>query len=228
MNFNKFLVIVAVVLTLLVGCATRPSESETVDPSPASVSVDQALSTVEPTSASEADVSLDVDASPTIANATPSPQSAAEEITSDEASNNVLVTITPGAGGENVVGTYINTSMDDHYMVVSYAIEEEDTDLSQNMKRIVVTANLGNESTGAVFVGSDALTLIDEAGNRYAPNIYATAEMSPALTETQLDPNEDIYGFVVFDIPSDANSAYLEWCLSGAASCEQPLHAPIP
>jgi hypothetical protein len=113
-------------------------------------------------------------------------------------------------------------------MVVSYAIEADAPELSQDLERIVVTANLGNESTDTILIGSDALTLIDEAGNRYAPNIYATAEMSPALIETELNPNEDIYGFVVFDIPSDANSAYLEWCLGGAASCEQPLHSPIP
>jgi hypothetical protein len=199
-----------------------------VNSSSASASVDDALSTVEPTPASEADTPLEADASPTSTNITPSPQAASEDVESNEASNNVLVTVTPGKSASNVVGTYINTSVDDYYMVVSYAIEADAPELSQDLERIVVTANLGNESTDTILIGSDALTLIDEAGNRYAPNIYATAEMSPALIETELNPNEDIYGFVVFDIPSDANSAYLEWCLGGAASCEQPLHSPIP
>lgn len=222
--FNK--IFIATILCLIfvlfsVGCASGFGEAEEIESS-AAEPVGEALATVEPTSAPE------VEPSPTEPEpaASPTPQ-----ITEQTDSNNVLVTLTPdGSGGEsdNVVGTYIETNDDDFYMAVSYVLDEEAADLSQDMKRIIVTASLGNESADTVVIGDDTLTLIDESGNRYVPNIYATADMNPELIGTELGPNEEVYGFVAFDIPSDANSVYLEWCLSGTTACERPLHAPIP
>lgn len=219
-RFNKIFIVTilfSIFVLFSVGCA---SESGTVGDSSTAEPVGEALTTVEATIAPE------VEPSPTEPAASPTPQT-----TEQTDSNNVLVTLTPdGSSGEsdNVVGTYIETNDDDFYMAVSYVLDEEAADLSQDMKRIIVTASLGNESADTVVVGDGTLTLIDDAGNRYTPNIYATADMNPELIGTELGPNEEVYGFVAFDIPSDANSVYLEWCLSGTTACERPLHAPIP
>lgn len=195
------------------------------------------LGACQSTTSPEIDVSSDTAVSSPIDETDNSPVTVSEEsstITSptresqSTTNNNVVVTVTPDGTPEikeDLPGTYIMVSDPDYYMFVSYTVTDPSAEVEPATNRVVLSVNLGNNTGDTITVRNEALTLLDEDGNRFTP--VADMSLDPQLLGNELNQGESVYGFVSFDIPDDANPAYLEWCLSGDSPCERPLHFAV-
>lgn len=122
------------------------------------------------------------------------------------------------AGGANTPREY--------YLTVSYVTEEEASP-ADNVKRITVAASLGNLTGPAITVAQDALVLVDPAQVRYTPVADEGTDASDLVGAT-LNPDESVYGFISFEVPAEFTEGTLEFCIDGAASCQQVISAPLP
>jgi len=116
-----------------------------------------------------------------------------------------------------------------HYIAVTYVIEDERVTLPAGQKRMMVTAVLNNETAQPVAIAPEQLTLILPDGTRYPAN-PADPQIAPALVDTVLEPQGSIYGFVTFDVAQeqDLSNAVLHWCIDGAVPCQQSIQSALP
>jgi hypothetical protein len=90
---------------------------------------------------------------------------------------------------------------------------------------VMLTVSLLNEaSDDPVPVSADELTLFDEDDNEYRP-LEEAGTISPYLVGAELTRDESLRGFVVFQTPTDAVPAIIQWCPNG--SCDPALRADI-
>jgi len=90
---------------------------------------------------------------------------------------------------------------------------------------VLLTVSLLNEATDEPTpVSADDLTLFDEDDNAYEP-LEDGGTVSPYLIGSELTRDESLRGFVIFQIPTDATPAIIQWCPNGA--CDSAVRADI-
>ncbi|MEZ4731082.1 MAG: hypothetical protein R3E79_28510 [Caldilineaceae bacterium] len=114
-----------------------------------------------------------------------------------------------------------------HYIAVTYVVEDETATLPAGQKRVIVTAAINNETDQPVAVAPTQLALILPDGTRYTAN-SADPQITPALVDTVIEPQGSIYGFATFDVAQEIDSGVLEWCIDGATPCQQAIQSALP
>ena len=117
-------------------------------------------------------------------------------------------------------------------LAVTYTLDsdfpEEYPQPEAGEKWIVVVATLTNVSSAALVLEDQALTLVDEEGNRYAPE--APDEFTtPPLVGATIEANTSYLGLVRYSVPETAEPNELIWCLQVEDdNCANAVTAVIP
>ena len=121
------------------------------------------------------------------------------------------------------------SSYGEYSISVSNGRELEEENPAPGSKRIMLTGTLSNVAGQPVEIGAGNLALIDSSGMSY-PVHPSSMEMSPSLANWTLATEENVYGFVVFEVPEnlDLSTAKLAWCLFDQHPCQSPLQTSIP